>query len=101
MTHWQVSACKLTLLEVLSSFRSVLATMDLVALTGLLPRLAPRYYSISSSPAAGARRWVRLSSMMFFLIGRGRHQAVGGLVIASAQLSDMLGGWVMLLLLLL
>eukprot|EP00775_Hariotina_reticulata_P004961 gene4961-5202_t len=52
----QVSGPKLTLLEVLSSFRSLLSVMDLVSLTGCLPRLAPRYYSISSSPAAGTRR---------------------------------------------
>jgi hypothetical protein len=45
---------KLTLVELLAQFKSVKFTLpDLI---NTLPRLAPRYYSISSSPLADARR---------------------------------------------
>lgn len=50
----QVSAPKLTLLEILNQHKSLLSTLNLPALCTLLPKLAPRYYSISSSPLATA-----------------------------------------------
>jgi hypothetical protein len=57
----QVLGQQMTLLELIAGHRSLLAAgLDLPRLAGLLPRLAPRYYSISSSPAApgGPSRWV-------------------------------------------
>jgi sulfite reductase alpha subunit-like flavoprotein len=49
-----VTATKLTLVELLIQFRG--AKMTLSELLNALPRLAPRYYSISSSPLADPRR---------------------------------------------
>lgn len=48
----QVWAARLSLVEVLGRYRSLLAVLDLPAIANLLPRLLPRYYSISSSPKA-------------------------------------------------
>jgi len=46
----QVGSKRLTLVELLCAFRSV--PVDLQSLANMLPRLGPRYYSISSSPLA-------------------------------------------------
>jgi sulfite reductase alpha subunit-like flavoprotein len=49
-----VAGPKLTLVELLVQYRSVKFTLP--ELLNALPRLAPRYYSISSSPLADPRR---------------------------------------------
>ncbi|KAI8468257.1 MAG: cytochrome P450 [Monoraphidium minutum] len=65
-----VAGPKLTLVELLARFRSV--PMSLGGLINALPRLAPRYYSISSSPLADPRRCSITVGLVGFTSATGR-----------------------------
>jgi len=75
-----VAAKKLTLLELLFEHRSV--KMSLSDLLNALPRLAPRYYSISSSPLADPRRCSITVGLVGYTTptGRAHRGAASGLI---------------------
>ncbi|KAF6264212.1 cytochrome P450 [Scenedesmus sp. NREL 46B-D3] len=89
---------QLTLLELLAAHRSLLAAgLDLPRLAGLLPRLAPRYYSISSSPAApgGPRRASITVALVEYTSLTGRlHQGAASSTIHGQQVGLFLAGTV-------
>eukprot|EP00775_Hariotina_reticulata_P009541 gene9541-9705_t len=67
----KVIAQRLTVVELLLQFRSV--PIDLQQLANLLPRLAPRYYSISSSPLARPGTCSISVGLVNFVTPTGRH----------------------------
>ncbi|WIA11150.1 hypothetical protein OEZ85_011289 [Tetradesmus obliquus] len=94
----QVLGQQLTLLELLARHRSLLAAgLDLPRLAGLLPRLAPRYYSISSSPAgpAGPQRASITVALVEFSSPTGRlHRGAASGTIHGQQVGLYLAGTV-------
>ncbi|KIZ02858.1 NADPH--cytochrome P450 reductase [Monoraphidium neglectum] len=86
-----VSGPKLTLVELLSRFRSV--PTSLPELVNALPRLAPRYYSISSSPRADPRRCSITVGLVAFTTptGRPHRGASSGLIHSQPVGRHLLG----------
>eukprot|EP00877_Chromochloris_zofingiensis_P012867 jgi/Chrzof1/7834/Cz02g38070.t1 len=87
----KVLAPKLTLIELLSTFRSV--PMTLPTLLNLLPRLAPRYYSISSSPLAAKNQCTVTVGLVEYttLTGRVHRGAASGMLASTALGGCVLG----------
>lgn len=87
---------KLTLVELLMQYKSV--KMGLPDLLNALPRLAPRYYSISSSPLADPRRCSITVGLVTFTSATGRaHRGAASSMIHSQAVGTPLIGTVRVL----
>ncbi|GBF99888.1 hypothetical protein Rsub_12684, partial [Raphidocelis subcapitata] len=91
-----VSGPKLTLIELLLQFKS--AKMSLSEVLNALPRLSPRYYSISSSPLADPRRCSITVGLVSYTSPTGRaHRGAASGMIHSQPVGEPLIGTVRVL----